>query len=200
MLLCLCTHPFRWLMPWWKNKHLNFALKLLYWNEHVVNLLMAQSSLETGKFTSNLCKNYNNYFGMGYSEKRHQDGFQKGMYYSPLTNEPTYRAVYRNVYQSVFDYYVCIKQNYPSAWYTLKNGRPKTGLDDGKRMVEFTYAYSYSLKDGGYFSGNANNYAAAVEANFTGYEGCFGRFILCLVYSIFIPYIVICVLYRALRH
>lgn len=200
MSLCLFTHPFRWLMPFWKNKHLNFALRILFWRDVVCNTLFGQSSMETNKFESNLCKNYNNYFGMGYSEARHQAGFQKSAYFSPLTNEPTNRAVYNSVYQSVFDYYVCIKQNYPQAWYTIKTARKATKVDDFKQLVGFTYAYSSMLKDGGYFTGNYNNYAAAIEAHLNGYENPYWRFILCLVYSVLVPYVVVCILIRALRH
>lgn len=200
MFVCYLTHPFRLLMPWWKDKHFNFAARLLFNKSARCKLVYSVSSMETNKFKSNLCVNYNNYFGMGYSQRRYERGYQKGAYYSPMTNEPTNRAVYTSVYQSVFDYYVCIKENYTQAWYTMQNVGAAASSESERSMVGFAALYATHLKDGGYFTGTSDGYYRAVEANFEGYENPLWRFILCLVYTIFVPSVIICILARVIRN
>ena len=102
LAVCYITHPFRWLMP--KYTNFEFAIRYLFKNDFTRAWVYCQSAFETGSFTSNLCVNYKNYFGIGKSKlQQYQSSSTPYLGSNPLA--PSNFAAYRSVYQSVYYYF-----------------------------------------------------------------------------------------------
>ena len=147
---CWITHPFRWVMPGYRHEY--FAIRLLFWNSYKSSYVTAQAMHETGNFTSPIFKENNNLFGIKKSrEGKYQTGVNRG------------HATYKNVYQSIYDYYDLTK-NRITAYGKALNDVPEETFKKGSAVAEqyndYVTAKFYSL---GYFTGDVVGYTNAVN-------------------------------------
>jgi len=148
-------------------------------------------------FGSNLCKNNHNYFGMG---KSTEGRFQRSSTVNGLTGEPSYSAKYWNVYQSVFDYYDYTTRRNPQISTWIKTYRTFGVYENQGSYFAFIEAYINKLKDHGYFTGDSYQYSNAVQHCTVYYKPSIARFILCVVYSCFVPSIIVWLFRRFIRN
>lgn len=203
-IICWVTHPFRYLMPFWKLDYgngsknianLNFGLWLLFRNQWKVNLLIAQSAFETGMFSNKWSTEYNNYFSMGYVASNGEYARQSDKVAFGIPGEPTNMATYKSVYQSVYDMYLYLNKRTINPLKRL-NEIPK-GDFEAQSLGAQTYVYDYcsALKDSSYYTATLTNYYNGVKSIFFNTKSNLWRIGVNLVYCFLVPSFIV-ILYR----
>ncbi len=184
--ICILTHPFRWLMPFFKWSDLKFATKLLWWNNYKNCWIISQSRLETADFKSQLCEKYNNYFAMGYTKN---SSYQK----QPTTGqtsvgEPSSFAIYTNVYKSVYDYYDLVSRRNAALGRAINERVPTANFKaDSNENQAYLAWVTANFKKYGYFTARLDGYASGVLTKAWDYKPYNFRFILNCIYTLVVP-------------
>ncbi len=152
ILICKVTAPFRWLLPSFRNEW--FAIRLLFRNDYKVLFITTQSQHETGNYTSAIYLENHNLFGMKKSLKgEYQIGENRG------------HATYKDVYQSVYDYYHLVTNSHRKPNYgKALNDVPADKFSKESEISSTYLGYVLSqYKSLGYFTGSYSVYESAIE-------------------------------------
>jgi len=189
-------------MPFWKMKYGNasvnianvdFGIRLLFRNTYTHAFVLGQCLHETGMLSSSLYQNNNNCFGMG---KTLDGKYQDGSTVNGVPNEPAYSAKYKSVYQSIYDYYDYCTNRFPKTIEVYDNIPKEDFTPDSEANKNYIVQCVTRLKNNGYFVSSLINYYSAIRSIEINYTPNLWRIGVNVVYTIFVPAIIVVLLRR----
>ncbi len=178
IFICCITHPFRWLMPFWKASNFSFSLWVLYRNPYKVAFCYNMSANETANFTSTLYKKNRNCYGMGAIKN---SNYQSSSTANGVSGEPAYSAKYTSVYQSNYDFYNYLYVRNKTAGKFF-DAVPEASFNT-QNLNLFASSVIGALKGGGYFTATLLGYISAFKSHSKNYASDLWRVFLCFFYS-----------------
>lgn len=199
-----------------KYTNFEFAIRYLFPNDWVRSWVYSQSRMETGNWTSNICKTQKNYFNIGSSKLgEYQSG--STAYSGTSTQEPSHFANYWSVYQSVYDYYdwVTNPKRRISSNPTIQQGldavfSPEVGLVPSEKydsnhfnfkasITQYFNAAAVVFKAASFYATGVVNYTNAVLSSSSQYTPSNWRYYVNYFITFFIPYC-LCIYFTNTSH